>query len=861
MIDPHINPYSFEPATGNFFVGRDEIFGKWQERLDPDSEDWKSCKSWIIVGPGGIGKSSFLRQIEWLGINATNGFSKYQPIYVNFEDYFDLSPIDLFEALESRLPKPEHLGTKMRILFDLPPDASIASLGLEVTNKLLQIFSPSYSPASWIGKGIELGGLNISKKDPEGISTRFAIVLNKLIVLSEEQESPVVILLDQLDKAFNYEKWYFLTCQFISLAEKIKRSKVDNIILIFGMRPDRKGELEYKIKTHLGNSFPLNEYTFQTEILSPFSIQEGTGAIMARSSGLIDYSLAQKIVNAVITEGGVDPYKVQLGALSVFAYLYQDDTPKDHSKLTQSEIGTIIKDFYEDLVKIFQKDPIEWEVLKCLSSYSSGLSTLELANRLEKRGINQGETRKAIERILGKSDYWILKRIEIEKQVDRFTISHDLIREYISNLIPDNEKLIENANKTLEYCIWRYQNSFQYLDDNELNLIFSQKVNLTIPQEHINIIFYSLLLQPDYALIEKWSIAYPNEFIIFLKQELQPNVDIETTLRWLMVKSLYLSDKESIIKVINLLINNRNEPNITIRLIDNLYLLGSDSLPSLNNLAYSSMGVSIRIKASEMIWKLGNEKSARQILLDLLQNYADESNKIEIAKTFTRLGETESALQILSNLAYESTNDSNKLIIAKVLNEMNNTSLALSILFDLVNKSINESLRLEAAETIWLLGDSKFALPILLDLAKYSKDESIKLNVANALIRLNNTASALPILDNLVNSSLDEYLKLEVAGILFRSGHKTTALSILFDLAHNGIDQTIKLRAASQLNVVESTNNASIGGIGGGGGMPDFDSESTISDLLGIFFRNSIFEINLFESTQIIGEIINRIQK
>ena len=458
MTGPQFNPYRFDPAVGDYFVGRQEILAKWQERLTPGNEDWHKNRSWIVIGPGGIGKSSLLKRMEWLGLNQSDGFPKYQSIYIDLGDYIDLGPDDFLEALESGLPNPTHLGTKMRVLFNLPQDASTAALGLEATNTLLKIISPSLAPTTWNGAGINISGLDHSKRSPKGISTRLAQIINKLIVLSEEQDHPVILLLDQLDKAAERPMWFSLTCQFLALAERIRYSAVTNIILVFGMRPDRKGELEYQIRIRLGEPFPINEFTFQTESLPPFSIDDAIKAILARSVGLIDYTLAEMVIKSIDTGQGTNPYEVQLGAMAIFSYLYLGNTHNDRWVLTQDDISNIIKDSYKGMVQIFQKDAIEWEILKCLSYHSGGLSELELAKRLNNNGISQEGVRNALDRILGRSDYWVLKKIGTANQLTRFTITHDLLREYIINQIPENENLIRNAMRTLEDGIWRFRN-------------------------------------------------------------------------------------------------------------------------------------------------------------------------------------------------------------------------------------------------------------------------------------------------------------------------------------------------------------------------------------------------------------------
>ena len=48
------NPYSLHPATGKDFIGRTDTLAAWRERLMLDSDPWKSAKSWMVVGAGGM---------------------------------------------------------------------------------------------------------------------------------------------------------------------------------------------------------------------------------------------------------------------------------------------------------------------------------------------------------------------------------------------------------------------------------------------------------------------------------------------------------------------------------------------------------------------------------------------------------------------------------------------------------------------------------------------------------------------------------------------------------------------------------------------------------------------------------------
>ncbi|NDJ76829.1 MAG: hypothetical protein GYB65_11265, partial [Chloroflexi bacterium] len=58
------NPFSFSPPEKGHFVGCEQHLVDWRNRLTPGIEKWNTSKSWLVLAPGGMGKTSLLKRMQ-----------------------------------------------------------------------------------------------------------------------------------------------------------------------------------------------------------------------------------------------------------------------------------------------------------------------------------------------------------------------------------------------------------------------------------------------------------------------------------------------------------------------------------------------------------------------------------------------------------------------------------------------------------------------------------------------------------------------------------------------------------------------------------------------------------------------------
>lgn len=138
------NPFKLTPASPTEFIGRDEILLRWEERLTPNSETWNNAVGWLVVGSGGVGKTSLL-----------NKMARVAQVYDAHVIQLDLGHYrqldreeDFFSFLNTHLPPAQKMSSRMRHLLDLPADATTAQVNLKFLS-LLSHFAPILIGGGW----------------------------------------------------------------------------------------------------------------------------------------------------------------------------------------------------------------------------------------------------------------------------------------------------------------------------------------------------------------------------------------------------------------------------------------------------------------------------------------------------------------------------------------------------------------------------------------------------------------------------------------------------------------------------------------------------------------------------------------
>ncbi len=640
-MNPLINPFSLGPADERFFIGRNEILDRWRQRLTVNSDMWRNGKSWMIIAPGGIGKTSLLTQMQQI---AKKEF-KAAIVVLDLGHYCDLNSVaDFFSSLDGQLPNAQHLSTRMREWLKLEPDASASTLYTRLFWSILERVAVSVSPGLW---SIEISGSAVEQQLPVSITTQLAQSFNNLAVLSEEQKVPVVVLIDQAGKADRDYRWRFIIEQLLTLTRRTRLTNTLNLIFVFAMRPERKGKLEHSLSREL-----FADFLFQYEDLRPFSTDEAVKAILVRDRAHISGQVATKIVNTISSTEGISPYSVQLASSAIWDYLYRDSKPKSPNDLSIEDVKRIIAQGHEYLVSPFREKLVHWEVLKLLAFHPGGLTISEITLRLkDSPGVPFGNTATdAINELINQNKRWLIIAIQDHNSLPRYTIAHDLLREYISSQLPVEERLTERARRALNDGAWRYHQHNHPLSDEELDLIKSQCKQLIIESDEWEAIIFSSLYTENFNLIFEWVNCNPTIVVSVLCNMPWPATKKVILLRALLVQAII--SKKPMPLLMELAVHSEN-PDIQIGAVEILAQFRENSYQYLIQLVKSD-NKEVSAKATSLLINFGS--SVLPLLAEVLTDITDERSRLEVSKALLGIGHEKLLLQTLVEIVDYSQN-------------------------------------------------------------------------------------------------------------------------------------------------------------------------------------------------------------
>jgi hypothetical protein len=331
------SPYDLGPAPTKYFVGRDDLLDLWRKRLTEGSQLWVNGENWLLLAPGGMGKTSLLARMA----EQAAAEHKAKPIWIDLGYLHDLrSPGDLRQVLVDGQPPARKLGSRARGWLGLRADASASELGKALIARLLEVVAGSVSHADWGGFGVELDVpvKSSSRAETTGVVAPLAEELSQFSLLSEEQRVPVVVLVDQVGKVHDDSQWLAIARILVDLAETMRREGTTNVVFVLSMRPERRGRLEYDLRQSLEN-----ESLFKCHFLSKFTSEEAVEAISRRGAGTMPAPLPQWIVDVVKDGDTVDPYLAQLGGLAVWKHLYGGARQLSPGNLNRDDVIDLVR--------------------------------------------------------------------------------------------------------------------------------------------------------------------------------------------------------------------------------------------------------------------------------------------------------------------------------------------------------------------------------------------------------------------------------------------------------------------------------------------------------------------------------------
>jgi HEAT repeat protein len=860
------NPYNLHPATGRNFIGRADILAAWNQRLTPNSEPWQSARSWMVVGTGGMGKTSLLHEL----IRIANEVFKAHTISIDLGHLREIGDAaDLFATLSIEMPEAKRPGTKLRKWFGLQPHASLSDLVGQIAGELLnQVTGFSLGLVGGnAGSGIKIANFRQKPSELEGTAHRLAQFLVNLSLLSEEQDTPVIVFLDQIGKCHDDPTWAYIAGMFLGLCKKMRSASASQVFFVISLRPEHEGLLRHQIDRHI-----FNKDIFIPIDLYPLSFDEAVDAIVVRGGAYIGRNLARGIVTEIAKQGPLDPYTIQLSSMGVWNYIVGDqhwNSPTDLEADTE-KLHTIIRQGHAEIIHPFMQDSVLWNILICLSQSQGGLTVSQLHARLSgEHNLSTSEVKTAISHLLNtpRTGYRLLTEVRGNISPNRYILAHDLLRDYIVSIIPTEQHLINQANTMLEYALWRYKETKVLLSNWELELLWKVHSYITLSSEHLDMIINSELPLQSHRL-RQWTHQYLNEIIVLhADQKITGNntlnirlaiysyyirffsqysrIDITQTSQSkdnkknsLLIASALKPLKETILPILLELAHNaaistvRYQAGLVLEKLgykeaalevftawahsqspgeamDGVLALGkfgTEALPVLTELAQSAKFISVRYQAAIVLEQSGYQELALPVLTELALSPGDDPIRWDAFRKLVELGKGELVLPVLTKLVHITTDSDNRARAASLLGELGQKEIALPVLIELAKRSESREVEttVAAVETLGKFGPA--ALPVLTELVRHTEFGRVRIAAIKALGKIG--PAALPVLTELAQHAEQTHTRLDATKLLTELGSKEIVLPILTKLAYEAEDEDTRLQAARTLLELCETERA-----------------------------------------------------
>lgn len=757
------NPFNLQPAPITQFVGRSEILERWKQRLTPGSDDWNNSQSWLIIGNGGVGKTSLVHKMSHLAQSTVNA----HVINLDLGHYRQLNrDEDFFYFLDTHLPPAQRWSSRLRVWLDLPPGAPEG----EVNRKFLSLLSNlalAFAPGgSSLGGELDLSFLRQESGQPSAFGLRLVQAFNTLAILSEEQKDrPVVLLVDQMGKIHDAYRWLLVGHQLLQMAERIYHHKTSNIICVFVLRPERKGLLEHELEYYLRTPL-FKSNVFHTEHLHPFQQHEAVWAIVERTKGKTgwDYSLAGKITRALNASLGIDPYHVIVGAAALWDHLYSGDEQKLPHELADTDVYEIVSQGHSyQLESVRRRSATQWAILSLLSYYPSGLDVETITQHLNnhQKNLSLHEVEQAIGVLSNQAGYRLLDATFATLPV-RYTLAHDILREQLQRQLPPEERLNELVQKLLDDGSWQYKNHFSEAPFNEQNLalLWQHSAQLLFSTASWEAIVNSELNVNETRLVQ-WMTHYPNEIqLAVIKLEKARIAPYSSFGHQLIVAYIHPS-RRTLFEVLRVLLYKmeniyrmENSP-LRQRVMEELAEIGEldVTIPMLSELVKGDRVALARRQAAETLAKIGERDAAIPVLVELAQSAREQEVRQQSAEALAKLGERDVSVLVLTELAQSAREQKVRVRAIETIVMLVEQAAAIPVLMGLAQSANDLQIRKRAIEALAKLGERDVSTPFLVALAQSSRDQQIQQVVAEALAKIGEREVSIPILTKLAQST------------------------------------------------------------------------------------------------------------
>lgn len=411
------NPYTpFAPTLKNFF-GRGDVLDAFSARLTPGTANYRDSRHILIVGVGGIGKTSLLRKLEARVHDSS--VSKAYCVSIDWGDFlYDLS--GLLGEMYAQLPEKHGARGGLKRLVNMPPSATTKSFFTRISQGLRDGvaigigFPPSisveFSPGTFFGR----------LEHPQSLVRQCAILCDCVLASLPRLDGTLVILIDQLGKISEVPGGFIL---MRSLLELVKSSAGNSkLLVVAAVRPERKGVLEHWFREDV-----FHPEHFARFPLYPLDIPAARQVITepAAREGVI---LSNSLVDTALAKAGRHPYFLQLACFRIWKYLASEDKFQESPvELEEGEISELVREGQRAVFADF--GPEEQFLLKLLAlAWPVPLTTLEIKEKTEAAGkIHLIDVDHFLQLLVSHKH----RPVKFHEAQKAFSITHDLFAEYI----------------------------------------------------------------------------------------------------------------------------------------------------------------------------------------------------------------------------------------------------------------------------------------------------------------------------------------------------------------------------------------------------------------------------------------------
>lgn len=662
------NPYQPFSFSLNNFVQRKDIQGKeffsyLRKRISEGTKEYNQAKHILLLGGAGTGKTWIVKKIL-----SEKNRSEIHRMYFDMGNYHE----DMEGFLSELMKNVGYLPSRQ---FELKGLLKSLSIGFP------------------IGLSIIPGNVFTSRL-PVSVDERLRETVAYLIKSAKKKKVFYILIFDQYGRISEIKGGIHIVRYLSFLVRECQKLGLSNILIIFSMRPERKGVLEFPFGSDVFNPEFVDRFS-----LGPFSREEAIEAI-EKPLGTLGFKWRIQTVRSILKElRSFNPYFLQLSC-----YLIWNKISDNTDKLTKilsipaDQIKEVLSEGQSAIFKRFTNS--QQEVLKVISqSHPIPVSQKQIGQRLESLGTEDlvGDLANLLESLTNNPDR-PLTYIPIS---GGYRITHDLFADYILEKECELEAFdVAVLQGILDYAYGLFRVAGFMFTEDLLDRLWSNRLKLRFSKE----VFHTLALSIINLEEDKWELHF--QWFSSLKAKFTESLitlskSDDTKTRKGAIRAMGLTLDNRCCKA---MISNLSDENTDIReeTINALSFFRDESAVEENIISsLRDSDQKVRNAAALALGKIRSQK-ALPALEQILKKDEESSVKKQAVQAIVKIGGDE-AFNILKN-AIQGKSKENRMLAIEYIIELDHDSVTKSLLNQLrakdpdIRRRVIESLGIKKSE-------------------------------------------------------------------------------------------------------------------------------------------------------------------